>query len=122
MGIRRIIKGGMAAAVIIAVIFAGIGIMSAVSYTKGVPRIYPKKGAAAAPNSIISCHDIADIEYYETAKISEAFWTDYDKSCLDLSEDGSSLRIGDKKGELNVIVGAEGKKEMSFELIKVTVR
>ena len=32
------------------------------------------------------------------------------------------LIVEDKKGELNVIVGAEGKKEMSFELIKVTVR
>jgi len=101
------------------VICAGFMIAGIFRYTSGVPKITPKNDLTFRAGTVINLHDIADIEKYDTAGICDAYWDDGSVDGLVITGEGSSIRTGSRKGELNLIVNASGYSESRSETIKV---
>lgn len=105
-------------AIVLAVLIPVIGIFAigaygVSSYLNKVPTLTPKENVTIKTDSSISIEGLCDIEKDAEKRIISAVWADGTSEGAEISEDGQSLRTGDKTGTLTVSIGATGENHES---------
>ena len=119
---KRSMKITIAGAVCVLGFTALLMINGIVNYIQGVGEI-AVNDCEAAPNSTVSIGQIAVWENVKGVYITNARWSDGSKSCIKIADDGQSLEIGDKTGEITAYVCAESRSpEAQGAEAKITVR
>ena len=103
------------------IICAGFLIAGIFRYTRGVPKITPKNDLTFSTGTEIGLHDIVDIEEYDNAGICDAYWDDGTVEGLVITDTGSSVKTGSRRGELNLIINARGYSEARSAVITVKI-